>query len=93
MKDKFLKQLRRIALKHFFSLYIKRLDCSDNLVPHRPVTRRALGGAKTPLENFSPPLEKCSGHRLKLLDIVQKVWAPFRKLFVPPDDPSWLRAW
>jgi len=32
---------------------------------------------ETPLENFSPPLEKCVGHRLKLLDIVQNIWAHF----------------
>jgi len=29
---------------------------------------------------------------LKLLDIVQKIWAPLRKLFAPPGVPSWLRA-
>jgi len=29
------------------------------------------------------PLEKCTGHNLKLLDIVQKIWAPLRKLFQP----------
>jgi len=55
MKDKFLKQLRRIALKHFFSLYIKRLDCSDNLVPDRPVTRRPLGGEDSARKFFAPP--------------------------------------
>jgi len=26
------------------------------------------------------------------LDIVQKIWAPLRKLFAPPGDPSWLWA-
>jgi len=42
-------------------------------------------GPKPPLENFSPPsLEKCVGHSLKLLDTVQKIWAP--------GVPSWLRA-
>jgi len=45
------------------------------------------------LENFSPPLEECVGHSLKLLDTVQKFWAPLRKLSVPPGAPSWLRAW
>jgi len=30
---------------------------------------------------FSPPLEKCVGHSLKILDIVQKILAPLRKLF------------
>jgi len=32
------------------------------------------------------------GHRLELLDIVQKIYAPLKKLFAPPGDPSWLRA-
>ena len=58
---------------------------------HRPVTR----GAKALLENYPPrpPLEKCVGHRLKLFNIVQKNWAPLRKLFTPPGVPSWLQAW
>ena len=47
---------------------------------------------KVPLENFSPPLEKCVGYSLKISDIVQKIWAPLRKLFAPPGVPSWLRA-
>jgi len=55
----------------------------------RPVTR---GGEALP-RKFSPPLEKCVGHRLKLLDIVQKILAPLRKLFAPPGVPSWLPAW
>jgi len=38
-------------------------------------------------------MEKCIGHRLKLLGIVQQIWAALRKLFAPPGDPSWLRAW
>jgi len=42
---------------------------------NRPVTRRAQGAASPPLENFSAPLEKCVGYSLKLLDIVQKIWA------------------
>jgi len=37
-------------------------------------------------------MEKCIGHRLKLLGIVQQIWAALRKLFAPPGDPSWLRA-
>ena len=49
----------------------------------RPATRGRAWGAKTPLENFSPPLEKCVGYILKLLDIVQKIWAPQKNL------PSW----
>jgi len=38
-------------------------------------------------------LEKCVGHRLKLLDIGQTIWASLGKLFAPPGVPSWLRAW
>jgi len=33
-------------------------------------TRPATRGSEAPLEKFSPPLEKCVGHILKLLDIV-----------------------
>jgi len=40
----------------------------------RPVIR-GVQGAKPPLEKFSLPLEKCVGHSLKMLDIVQKIWA------------------
>jgi len=58
----------------------------------RPVTRRGAGEAKPPMENFSPLLEKCVRHRLKVLDIVQKIWAPLRKLFAPPGVPSCLRS-
>jgi len=45
------------------------------------------------LQKFSPSLEKCVGHGLKLIDIVLKIWAPLRKLFAPPGVPSWLWAW
>ena len=60
------------------------------------ITRTITGGAQggeVPLENFSPLLEKCVGRSLKLLDILQKIWAPLRKLFARPGVPSWLRAW
>jgi len=50
-------------------------------------------GGVAPVENFSPPLEECVGHSLKLLDTVQNFWAPLSKLFAPPGVPSWLRAW
>jgi len=50
-------------------------------------------GGEAPLENFSPPVEKCVGYNLKILDIVQKIWAPLRKFLAPPGVPSWLRAW
>jgi len=29
---------------------------------------------------------------LKLLDLIQKIWAPLRKLFTAPGVPNWLRA-
>ena len=51
-------------------------------VLNRPITR---GGE-------SPP-GKCVGYSLKILDTVQKIWGPLRKLFAPPSVPSWLRAW
>jgi len=35
----------------------------------RTVTRRA----KQPIENFSPPLEKCVGHIFKILGKFQKI--------------------
>jgi len=54
----------------------------------RPVTR----GDEDPQEKSFPPLETCVGHSLKLLDIVQKIWDPVRKLFAPPGVPSWLRT-
>ena len=53
----------------------------------RPVTR----GAKPTLEKFLTPLEKCVGHSLKILGIVQQILAPLGKLFAPPGVPSWLR--
>jgi len=37
-----------------------------------------------PIEKFLPPLEKFVGYILKLLDIVQKIWAPQKSLC-----PSW----
>jgi len=35
-----------------------------------------------PPRKISPLLEKCVGYSLKLLDIVQKIWAPLTKLLV-----------
>jgi len=49
---------------------------------------RNQGGRK----NFFAPLEKRVGHCLKLLDMVQKMWAHLRKVFAPPGVPSWLQA-
>jgi len=59
-----------------------------NCIENRPVTRDTLGGSEAPLENSSHPREKCVGYSLKILDIVQKIWAPLRKLFAPPTVPS-----
>jgi len=45
------------------------------------VQARNLRGRRrgeAPLENFSPPLEKCVGYILKILDIVQNIWAPLQ---------------
>jgi len=36
-------------------------------------------GAMLPQEKFSPPLEKCVRHGLKLLDMVQKTLGPSQK--------------
>jgi len=49
-------------------------------------------GAMSPLEKILTPLERCVGRSLKILDIVQKTWAPLGKLFAPYEVPSWLRA-
>jgi len=57
------------------------------------VRNQGRRGAKPHLQNFSPPLEKSVRHSWKLLDIVWKIWALFRKLFANPGVPSWLRAW
>jgi len=49
------------------------------------------GGKPLPRKIFAP-LEKCVGHCLELLDIVQNFWDPPRKLFTRPVVPSWLWA-
>jgi len=56
-------------------------------VVSRPVTREVTK------KNFCPLLEEFVGHSLKILDIVQNIWAPLGKLFAPTGVPSWLRAW
>jgi len=48
---------------------------------------RDHGGANPPAKVFSH-LEKCVGRSLKLLNIIEKVWAPIRKLFAPPWCPK-----
>jgi len=50
------------------------------------------GGRTLPYKIFRPNLEKCFGHSSNLLDIVQKIWAPLKKLFAPLGIPSWLRG-
>ena len=65
-----------------------RHDAISGCLATRPVTR----GPKPPLEKFSPLLEECVAHGLKILDIVQKIWTPLGKLFAPPGVLRWLRA-
>jgi len=76
-----------MSLSH--SLGQRSVTSTNNFLSHpRPVTR----GGEALLEKFSTPLEKFVGHSLKLLDTVQNIWAPLRKLFAPPGVPGWLRA-
>ena len=65
---------------------------SFSRLPGRPVTRGAHGERSPPRKFFAPPPEKCVGHNFKILEIVQRFWAPLGKLFAPPVVPSWLRA-
>jgi len=60
----------------------------DIYLTSRIVTRGGRRGAKPLLEKFSPPLEKCVGHSLKLLETAKKIRAPLRKLFAPPWCPK-----
>jgi len=53
--------------------------------------RNQRGGG--PTRKFFAPAGKCVGRSLKILNIVQKIWAPLGKLFAPPGVPSWLRCW
>ena len=48
-------------------------------------------GRSSPRKCFAP-LEKCTGYNLRILSVVQKIWAPLGKFFAPPGVPSWLRA-
>jgi len=57
-----------------------RLHVESTVLYDRPVTRRSKGISP---EKIFVPLEKCVGYALKLLDIVQKIWAPLRKHFTP----------
>jgi len=71
-----------IMLKYWF-----RSECFLKLSVDQARNRVAK-----PQLKFFLPHGKCVGHNLKILDIVQKIWAPLRKLFAPPGVPSWLRA-
>jgi len=61
-------------------------------VTHSQARNQGSQGGFAPLENFPPPLKKCLGQSSNLLDTVQKIWAPLKKLFAPLGAPSWLRA-
>jgi len=63
------------------------------IVATKPATSGGAVGSNTPLESLWTPLEKCVGYSLKILDIVQRIWAPLKKLFASPGVPSWLQAW
>jgi len=65
------------------------LKVGCKLVSLNGVSPILLIGSEPALEKFPPPLEKFVGYSLKILDIVQKIWALLRKLFAPPGDPSW----
>jgi len=58
----------------------------------RPVTRRHRWVKAPPRKFFVPPLERCVGDILKVLDIVSKIWVFLRKLFALPSVQSWLRG-
>ena len=49
-------------------------------------------GAMSPLEKILTPLERCVGRSLKILDIVQKIWASLGKFFASHGVLSCLRA-
>jgi len=77
-------RMRKHEILKTNSLRKPRPRCSD----HQARNQWGAQGGEVPLEKFSPLLEKCVGHSLKLLDAVQKIWAPLRKLFVASDIPS-----
>jgi len=51
-----------------------------------------MGDEATPGKIFAL-LEKCIGHNLRILDIVQKIRDNLGKLFAPPGVQNWLRVW
>jgi len=80
-----------LHLSSIISFWLPASQTSSDIT--RTVPSRGARGAKPPLATFSPSPEKYVGHNLKILDIVQKIWALLGKLFAPPGVPSWLRAW
>jgi len=45
---------------------------------------RNQGGGEYPPRKIFSPMGKCVGYSLIILDIIQKISAPLRKLFAPP---------
>jgi len=48
---------------------------------------------ETPFKVYRPPLEKCVGRNLKILDIVQKFLTSPGKIFATPGVSRWLPPW
>jgi len=71
--------------------HLRRLFFSQYSLNRRPITRGAQEGAKAH-KNISLPPGKMCWTSFTLLDLVQKIWAPPRKLFASPGVPSWFRA-
>ena len=81
----FLHELKKalVLVKTVYFNYINRnVSVKQILLTCRPITKGGQG-CQAPLKKFFSPLEKCVGLSLKLLHIVQKIWAPLRKLFAP----------
>jgi len=53
----------------------KRKGCSTRKYTDTQARIQGGSGGRSPTRNFFAPLEKCVGHNLKILDIVQKIWA------------------
>jgi len=54
-------------------MLIKRHNYATYQSTRQPARNQGGSGGEAPLENFSPPLEKCIEHNLKILVMVQKV--------------------
>jgi len=55
------------------TMLIKRHNYATYQSTRQPARNQGGSGGEAPLENFSPPLEKCIEHNLKILVMVQKV--------------------